>query len=126
MTRYSLCSAFAILALSLVISGPAWAEGCADHLAAMEEALDQSDLAAEDLQPMRDDLDEARKASDAGDEDGCSAAAAKLISAMLQTDGIDHPVICDRTQSEDDIGEADMAGNQDVQAALQTSCLETD
>ena len=113
---------FGFLTATLTINGPAWSKGCSDHLDVMEQALEESDLATEQLQPMRDDLGNARRAADGGDEDGCSAVAAKVISAMLQTDGINHEAICDRTQSEDDIGEADMAGNQDVKSALQTSC----
>ena len=126
MKRHHIRAVFAFLALSMIGGSPAWSEGCAGHLDAVEKALDQSDLAADRLQPMRDDLEEAREASDAGDEDGCSAAAARLISAMLQTDGIDHQPICDRVQSESDIGEADMAGNQDVKSALQSSCSDRD
>ena len=119
-------SALGSLAVMMAMSGAALSQECSSQLDEMEQALDQSELTGEELEPMRQELSGARQAADGGDEEGCSAAAAKLLSAMLQTDGIDSEGLCGRTQSEDDIGEAGMEGNQDVQSALQTSCNEAE
>jgi hypothetical protein len=114
----ALCAA----AFATSAGSDAFANDCASQLDRIEQALEQGDVDSDQMDTLRADLAEARRLADDGDEEGCSPAAAKLQSAMLKIEGIDHDSLCGRTQSEDDIGEADMAGNQDVQAALQTSC----
>jgi hypothetical protein len=106
----------------VTVSGSAWGEECASMLDKLQQTLERGDIAPEQMASLSGDLDEARQLADGGDDEGCTVAAAKLQSAMLQIDGIDHDALCDRTQSEEDIGEADMAGNQDVMAGLQTGC----
>jgi uncharacterized membrane protein len=109
-------------ALIALASSAALSADCASRLDGLEQALDGSELSDDELEPLRQELSEARSLASDSDDEGCSAAAAKLQSAMLQTDGIDHTTLCDRAQSEEDIGEAGMSGNQEVQSALQTSC----
>lgn len=102
--------------------GAAFGQECSKQLDKIDRALSESDLPAEQREDLQQQLDSARASESDGNEEECVAATADLQSALLQIEGIDKTLLCDRTSSEGDIGEADMAGNQDVQAALQISC----
>lgn len=120
--RSNVITAFGSLLVIALSGGPVFAQGCATDVDRLEKVLGESDLGSEERESLSADLDGARQLADSGDDEGCSAAAAKAQAAMLQMEGVDHEALCGRAQSEGEIGEADMSGNQDLQSALQTSC----
>ena len=122
--KSNVINAAASVFVCALMSSSAIAQNCAADLDRIEQTLDGSELSSEERQPLGAELDGARQLADSGDEQGCSAAAAKLQAAMLQVEGVDQDALCGRAKSEEDIGEADMSGNQDVLSALQTSCDE--
>lgn len=123
MAKLLRISPFLCASMLLTVFGqPVSAQDCSSVLDDLQRTLEQGDVPPEQKKSLNSELDQARQLADDNDSEGCTAAAAELQSAMLQIDGIDHDMLCDRTQSEEDVGEADMAGNQDIMAALQDSC----
>lgn len=121
----SLNNASRILGLAIsfsLLSSAAFAQDCAQQLDKVEQVLAESELESGQLDGLRQDLDKARTHADNGNEDECLADAADLQVALLQLDGVDHTLLCDRTTGEEEIGEADMSGTEDVKSALQVSC----
>lgn len=115
---------FWMLGLAALFTGgeAAFAQDCTKQLDTVEQTLEESDMSGDQIDGLRGDLETARGYASDGKNDLCLAAAANLQVSLLQIDGIDHSLLCDRTKGEAEVGEADMAGTEDVKSALQTGC----